>query len=80
MATDITGASVFCLRQESALIFLCVLIRHNLGAFIAAVIFKDDILALPSCTVVWTLIISKWLFSQTQQLNERPAPNLREII
>lgn len=36
---------VFCHRQETALIF-CVLIRHNLGAFISAVIFKDDILAL----------------------------------
>lgn len=37
---------VFCHRQETALIFVCVLIRHNMGAFISAVIFKDDILAL----------------------------------
>lgn len=46
MVADITGASAFSRRQERALIF-CVLIRHNLGAFISTVIFKDDILALP---------------------------------
>lgn len=59
--------------DKSALGFACVLIRRDLGAFISAVIFKDDILP---CSLAYcvTLIVANCCLVERTRLMEGLLP------